>query len=56
MKFEDLKFCEEFEKKYKSLELLLLIKDNLTEKGRKEYFELKTYILNNLDKYMELTN
>lgn len=51
----ELKFCEQFERKAKSLELLKTVKQSLTVKGTKLKDELTEWINNNLDRYLIIT-
>ncbi len=52
----DISFMEEYEEKYKALNVFIAIGNNLTQKGREEKSKIQKYLTNNLDKYMTLTN
>lgn len=51
----ELSFCENYESKLKELELLLVLNNVLTEKGKQVFNSTKQYLDSNLDKYLELT-
>jgi len=47
------KFIERYEDKVKELQILEILTDNLTEKGKEVYQEIKKWLVENLDKYLE---
>jgi hypothetical protein len=53
---KELAFCELFKQRVKILQMLDLLRMNLTETGAKKYVRLKAWISVNLDKYLDLTN
>jgi hypothetical protein len=56
MSEEDLKFCEDFEEKSTLHFLLNSLETAITEKGFEAMVNLKKYLAENLDRYLELTN
>lgn len=55
MSEQEIKFCTQFEGKVKELQLLNIIKDNLTEKGREALSKTQKWVTENLDLYLSIT-
>lgn len=52
MDLETINFLVDYENKVQVLQILEILKNNLTTKGDKTYGEIKSYLQQNLDKYL----
>lgn len=55
MNILELEFCERYEAKITELNLLTIVKDNLTEKGLQTLQSIERWIDFNTEKYLSIT-
>lgn len=53
---EDILFLKEYEITYRKLNLFIAIEDVLTLKGKEDKSKASKYLVDNLDRYMSITN
>ncbi|HYH14951.1 MAG TPA: hypothetical protein VD794_07020 [Flavisolibacter sp.] len=54
MNIEEITFCEAYERQLRTYELLTLLKDNLTLLGQEAYNKVSQWLVDNMDRYLEL--